>query len=245
VCAGWGADIEWSKGTVVETSKAAEGLVRLTVDIGQLAKGYTKGGQYLQLKVGESKPGFFAIASAPSPELPIELLVKNQGSTAEILCDSKPGTSPAIAAHSGTFPEQTCHHGHDRLINVLHDTGDEVDVSPVMGKGFPLDRAQPEQAPYLYIFATGTGISPIKALIESAELQVQAQVICSVQLHANPVIQLYLEYVQTGLCLHACRQTNESLSACTMEHSTRTAQHTSSSYRNGRRPVSRYAACVA
>lgn len=103
MCAGWGADIEWSRGTIVETSKAAEGLVRLTVDIGQLAKGYTKGGQYLQLKVGESKPGFFAIASAPSPEIPIELLVKNQGSTAEILCNSKPGTSPAIAAHSDSF----------------------------------------------------------------------------------------------------------------------------------------------
>lgn len=47
-----------------------------------------------------------------------------------------------------------------------------MDVSPVMGKGFPLDRAAPEQAPYLFIFATGTGISPIKALIESGELQV-------------------------------------------------------------------------
>ncbi len=51
-------------------------------------------------------------------------------------------------------------------------TGDVVDVSPVMGKGFPLDRAAPEQAPYLFIFATGTGISPIKAIIESGELQV-------------------------------------------------------------------------
>ena len=52
------------------------------------------------------------------------------------------------------------------------DAGDEVDVSPVMGNGFPLERAAPEQAPHLFIFATGTGISPIKALIESGELQV-------------------------------------------------------------------------
>lgn len=93
VCAGWGAEIEWSRGTIVETNKAAEGLVRLTVDIGELAKGYTKGGQYVQMKVGDSKPAFYAIASAPSPERPIELLLKNQGSTAEILCDSKPGES--------------------------------------------------------------------------------------------------------------------------------------------------------
>lgn len=101
VCAGWGAEVEWSRGTVVETSKAAEGLVRVTVDIGQLAKGYTKGGQYLQLKVGDSKPGYFAIASAPSPEQPIELLIKNQGSTAEILCDSKPGTPAATGKRTG------------------------------------------------------------------------------------------------------------------------------------------------
>ena len=101
VCAGWGAEVEWSKGTVVETSKVAEGLVRVMVDIGQLAKGYTKGGQYLQLKVGDSKPGYFAIASAPSPERPIELLIKNQGSTAEILCDSKPGIPAATGKRTG------------------------------------------------------------------------------------------------------------------------------------------------
>ena len=61
------------------------------VDIGDLASGYTIGGQYLQLKVGDSKPAFYAIASAPSAQSPIELLIKNQGSTAEILCDSKAG----------------------------------------------------------------------------------------------------------------------------------------------------------
>ena len=66
-------------------------LVRCMVDIGDLAQGYTKGGQYLQIKVGDSKPAFYAIASPPSPMAQIELLVKNQGDTAQILCDSKAG----------------------------------------------------------------------------------------------------------------------------------------------------------
>lgn len=72
--------------------------MRCIVDIGDLAGGYTIGGQYVQLKVGDSKPGFFAIASAPSAQSSIELLVKNQGATAEILCDSKAGTN--LACHT-------------------------------------------------------------------------------------------------------------------------------------------------
>jgi NAD(P)H-flavin reductase len=66
-------------------------LVRCMVDVGDLAQGYTKGGQYLQIKVGDSKPAFYAIASPPAPSPQIELLVKNQGDTAQILCDSKAG----------------------------------------------------------------------------------------------------------------------------------------------------------
>ena len=41
-----------------------------------------------------------------------------------------------------------------------------------MGKGFNLEKAPPAEFPYLFIFATGTGIGPIKALIESHALKV-------------------------------------------------------------------------
>lgn len=51
-------------------------------------------------------------------------------------------------------------------------TGAEIEVSPVMGKGFPMDKAPPAEIPYLLIFATGTGIAPIKALIDANALQV-------------------------------------------------------------------------
>ncbi len=72
-------------------------LVKITVDMGGLAKDYTKGGQYIQIKVGDSKPAFYALASAPAPDKPVEIIVKNQGDTAEILCDSKAGESPQLA----------------------------------------------------------------------------------------------------------------------------------------------------
>ena len=93
-------------------------LVRCTVDIGDLAQGYTKGGQYMQIKVGESKPAFYAIASAPSAKAEIELLVKNQGDTAQILCDSKAGDP--------LFSLRSLHAGGGSL-----DAGDSLGCSSV------------------------------------------------------------------------------------------------------------------
>ena len=77
----------------LSTNSACMQLVKITVDMGPLGKDYTKGGQYIQIKVGDSKPAFYAIASAPAAGQPLEVIVKNQGDTAEILCDSKPGTA--------------------------------------------------------------------------------------------------------------------------------------------------------
>ena len=50
--------------------------------------------------------------------------------------------------------------------------GTSVEVSPVSGPGFRIETAAPEEAPQVFMFATGSGISPIKALIESGALQV-------------------------------------------------------------------------
>ena len=81
----------------VSTIPTCMQLVKITVDMGSLAKEYTKGGQYFQIKVGDSKPAYYVIASAPAAGQPLEVIVKNQGDTAEILCDSKPG-SPISAS---------------------------------------------------------------------------------------------------------------------------------------------------
>lgn len=45
-----------------------------------------------------------------------------------------------------------------------------------MGKGFRMERAPTADHPTCLLFATGSGISPIKALIESNELQVWAYI---------------------------------------------------------------------
>ena len=49
--------------------------------------------------------------------------------------------------------------------------GTTIKASPVQGKGFPIDRI--ESVKNVFIFATGSGISPIKALIESGRLNPQ------------------------------------------------------------------------
>ena len=44
-----------------------------------------------------------------------------------------------------------------------------------MGKGFPVDKVPPTAFPKVLLFATGSGISPIKALIESGRLETGAR----------------------------------------------------------------------
>jgi len=45
-----------------------------------------------------------------------------------------------------------------------------VGVSPVMGKGFDLTPAPAAECPTALLFATGSGISPIRALVKSGAL---------------------------------------------------------------------------
>ncbi|KAG2425119.1 hypothetical protein HYH02_015063 [Chlamydomonas schloesseri] len=144
VQANWGAPVEFQPAKVVSNSPAAAGpLHKVVIDVGApLAAGYTVPGQFVQVKVGDSKPGFFAIASAPGAHAgtgQLEFLIKSApGSTAELLCNAK--------------------------------AGDGVSVSPVMGKGFPLDRLPASTTRAVLLFATGSGISPLRAVIDSGAL---------------------------------------------------------------------------
>ena len=71
-------------------------LQLLRVDLGGLVDGYTTAGQFIQVRVGEKKAGFFAIASPPDKENrgPVEVLVKDNApeTTAHDLCRIEPGT---------------------------------------------------------------------------------------------------------------------------------------------------------
>mmetsp|Transcript_25027 Transcript_25027/g.69862 ORF Transcript_25027/g.69862 Transcript_25027/m.69862 type:complete len:305 (-) Transcript_25027:337-1251(-) len=143
ILAAWGAEVEWEEASVIDVSKASSLIWSVKLDVGDIAGGYVKPGQFIQAKVGDSKPGFFAIASPPTEDNNLkgvlELLVKEQGGTAELLCK--------MAA------------------------GDKLEVSPVMGKGFPIENLPTAECPCVALFATGSGISPVKALIESGSLE--------------------------------------------------------------------------
>jgi hypothetical protein len=88
VRASWGAPVEFSSAKVIKQQAVATDLHQVLIDIGELATGYTTPGQYVQVKVGDSKPGFFAIASAPNVNNQgvLEFLIKKQSGASELLC---------------------------------------------------------------------------------------------------------------------------------------------------------------
>ncbi len=140
------------------TSSLSSQITRIVLDVGDRAAGYTKPGQYIQVRAGgpDAKPGFFAVASppatkaggggegeggAPAPaKSTLELLIRSGvGAAADALAATPPGTT--------------------------------VDASPIQGGGFPTDRIPPADVDTVLLFATGSGIAPIAALIESGGLQ--------------------------------------------------------------------------
>ncbi|KAJ3686039.1 hypothetical protein LUZ61_015203 [Rhynchospora tenuis] len=128
--------------SVVSPATSDSSIFHVVADLSSspsLSTSYSSPGQYLQVRVGgsESKPAFMAIASPPTVEGKFEFLIKRV-----------PGSTA-------------------ELICGLKE-GDLVELGPVMGKGFPIERIEgPEGADSVFIFATGTGISAIRSLIES------------------------------------------------------------------------------
>lgn len=134
----------WTPTPISVVEPAAESLFHVAIDVSDapdLAESHTSAGQYLQLRVPESpKPSFLAIASPPSHATTtgeFQFLVKN------------------IA---GSTAELLC----------ALKRGDVVELSHVMGNGFDIDRiSPPKEYQTVLMFATGSGISPIRSLIES------------------------------------------------------------------------------
>lgn len=70
----------FSPAKILESKEEAKDLKLVTVDVGtDISEGYTKGGQFIQMKVGDSKPAFLAIANAPeaSEGGAMEFLIKD------------------------------------------------------------------------------------------------------------------------------------------------------------------------
>ncbi|KAL6193321.1 hypothetical protein ACLB2K_034405 [Fragaria x ananassa] len=132
----------WTPAPLSRVEPAAESLFHVRVDLSDapdLASSYTRPGQYLQLRVPDvEKPSFLAIASPPA------LAAKG---VFEFL----------VKSVEGSIAELLC--GMKK--------GDVVELTQAMGKGFEIDQIPPENYPTVLIFATGSGISPIRSLIES------------------------------------------------------------------------------
>ncbi|KAJ8464145.1 hypothetical protein OPV22_026697 [Ensete ventricosum] len=135
----------WSQAplSLVAPASADATLFHVAVDVSDapdLAVSYTAPGQYLQLRVpGADKPAFLAIASPPSfaaSRCEFQFLVKRV-----------PGSTVDLLCGLGR--------------------GDIVELSGIMGRGFQVEEISPPDAfPSVLIFATGSGISPIRSLIE-------------------------------------------------------------------------------
>lgn len=143
----WGAEVAFTDAQILETGKAADNLHRLIIDLGPAAAAaYTTPGQFVQAKTAaDGKAGFFALASAPDP---------NNAGVVELLI--KP---------AGEAAEALC----------AAPAGAAVLASAPMGKGFRVEAIPPADFGRVYLFATGSGISPIKALIESGRLDARAR----------------------------------------------------------------------
>ncbi|XP_010916299.1 fruit protein pKIWI502 [Elaeis guineensis] len=130
--------------TLVAPASPDASLFHVSIDVSDapdLATAHIAPGQYLQLRLpAASKPAFLAIASPP-----------------------------ALAAARGEFEflvKRVAGSTTDLLCGLRR--GDVVELSAVMGTGFEVERMSPPDAfPTVLIFATGSGISPIRSLIES------------------------------------------------------------------------------
>jgi len=142
---GWGDDIEFKSAKVISNDAAATGMRSITVEASDDILGpYTLPGQFVQIKeTDDSKAGFYAIASAPgvTPGVCEFLIKESEGNE----------WSP----------------GNQWLCGV--ETGAELIMSPAMGGGFKIDEKLVDVKDVL-LFAAGSGISPIRAAIESGKL---------------------------------------------------------------------------
>lgn len=139
------ADITWSSASIESKDQVGKDRYKLVVDVGEVAKGYTVPGQYVQVRSSEDqKPAFIALANAPADTTLVEMVIKTNDGTAGAICGL--------------------------------DQGSELDVSPVMGKGFRVEERAPlSSCKHVYLIATGTGIAPIRALIDSGELDIPSR----------------------------------------------------------------------
>lgn len=142
---GWGGDVVWSDVEILSNDEAAAGLRAMSIAIPEAAKlEFKVPGQFVQLKEGDAKPGFFAIASPPNATS-FEFLIKDNDVNAW-LARAKQGATLSMSGVMGK--------GFDIKGQLDGDTGD----IPRNYDGFQCMN-------HLY-FATGSGIAPMRSVVE-------------------------------------------------------------------------------
>lgn len=140
--AGWN-DFEWGSATIVSNDLAAKegGLHVVIVRVAEeVTKGYVKPGQFVQMRIRDEGKPAFLAIASPPGADDTNL---------QLLIKSVDGTAGDICAMK---------------------PGDTLGVSPAMGNGFDLGKAPASETPNTLLFATGSGISPIRSLIQSGAL---------------------------------------------------------------------------
>jgi len=157
ICAGWGPDPIWETCTILSSTPASKQCVEIKVQVpGTQAQEYSVPGQYVQMRVAgddTAKPIFLAIASPPLKESDKENVPESVEFEFLIKRTDTNGWIFDAAA------------------------GSKVDVSQVLGKGFPVqDNFEGFKYDFptqnVMLFACGTGIAPIRAAIESGQLKI-------------------------------------------------------------------------
>jgi len=153
--AGWGPDPIWETCTILSCAPESKNCALVKVQTtSEQAAAYQTPGQYLQFKVAgddSAKPFFLAMANPPTGK-----------------AEDKENSSPA------EFEFLIKRSDNNGWVFDLKE-GDKVDMSQVLGKGFPIKENLdgfkydfPTQN--VILMCTGTGIAPIKAAIESGQL---------------------------------------------------------------------------
>lgn len=142
-------DFEWQPATVSMARKASGNgeMVDLRLRVGQeVLRGFTTPGQFLQVRAREGqKPAFMAVATPPPGE------GEEEGEVGLLVKDVAGTTASEVAGAK---------------------EGEGLEVSPVMGPGFPLERLRPAgEVEQVFLVCTGSGIAPIRSLIESGQLE--------------------------------------------------------------------------
>jgi len=160
---GWGPDPIWSTGFVSQTIQACPSgsCVSLKVQV-EDGTGFKFPGQYVQVRPSgaddETKPLFLAIASAPT------------GTISE--ADAAAGEEAAPVPATWEFLVKKTENNA-----WLTEGVSSIEISQPMGNGFPM-KENLEGFKYdfptqnLLLFATGSGIAPIRSAIESQQLNI-------------------------------------------------------------------------